>query len=208
MYSLITLILTWSWHWSQRCSWNMNCAINHWMLESRQHPSYYGTHAPQEHAIAPTPEYLKWQQLDWQALAARPPKAGQNNGIVLLFLRSRAKLRTGSNGNDKIRHLGDSNPCGQSPADFESASLTTRTRCLRHECGILWYLVYLFVELAEFAKIMLILHVPNANHIQHHGRAHLGTSVWCVCLARTSFQPWWACCRSLIWSLSSTLLSS
>ena len=121
---------------------------------------------------------------------------------------SRAKLRTGSNENDKMRLLGDSNPCGQSPADFESASLTTRTRCLRREIGILWYLVYLFVELAEFAKIMLILHVPNANHIQHHGRAHLGTSVWCVCLARTSFQPWWACCRSLIWSLSSTLLSS
>ena len=27
-------------------------------------PSYYGTHAQQEHAIASTPEYVKWQQLD------------------------------------------------------------------------------------------------------------------------------------------------
>ena len=27
------------------------------------------------------------------------------------------------------RHQGDSNPCGQSPMDFESISLTTRTQC-------------------------------------------------------------------------------
>jgi hypothetical protein len=75
-------------------------------------PSYYGTHAPKEHAIASTPEYVTWQQLvpeqqaryrahDCQALAARPPKAGQNNVMVLPFSQaiahSRAKLRTGSN---------------------------------------------------------------------------------------------------------------
>ena len=30
-----------------------------------------------------------------------------------------------------IRQRGDSNPCGQSPMDFESISLTTRTHCLR-----------------------------------------------------------------------------
>jgi hypothetical protein len=30
------------------------------------------------------------------------------------------------------RHQGDSNPCGQSPMDFESISLTTRTQCLWH----------------------------------------------------------------------------
>jgi hypothetical protein len=29
-----------------------------------------------------------------------------------------------------IRHRGDSNPCGQSPMDFESISLTARTQCL------------------------------------------------------------------------------
>ena len=29
------------------------------------------------------------------------------------------------------RQRGDSNPCGQSPMDFESISLTTRTHCLR-----------------------------------------------------------------------------
>ena len=29
-----------------------------------------------------------------------------------------------------IRHRGDSNPCGQSPMDFESISLTSRTQCL------------------------------------------------------------------------------
>ena len=28
------------------------------------------------------------------------------------------------------RHRGDSNPCGQSPMDFESISLTARTQCL------------------------------------------------------------------------------
>ena len=28
------------------------------------------------------------------------------------------------------RHLGDSNPCGQSPMDFESISLAARTKCL------------------------------------------------------------------------------
>ena len=28
---------------------------------------------------------------------------------------------------EKSRRQGDLNPCGQSPADFESASLTTRT---------------------------------------------------------------------------------
>ena len=29
-----------------------------------------------------------------------------------------------------MRHRGDSNPCGQSPMDFESISLTARTQCL------------------------------------------------------------------------------
>ena len=29
----------------------------------------------------------------------------------------------------QYRHRGDSNPCGQSPSDFESDSLTTRTQC-------------------------------------------------------------------------------
>ena len=29
-----------------------------------------------------------------------------------------------------LRHRGDSNPCGQSPMDFESISLATRTQCL------------------------------------------------------------------------------
>ena len=33
----------------------------------------------------------------------------------------------------KGRQRGDSNPCGQSPMDFESISLTTRTHCLRAE---------------------------------------------------------------------------
>jgi hypothetical protein len=31
------------------------------------------------------------------------------------------------------RHRGDSNPCGQSPMDFESISLTARTQC--HACS-------------------------------------------------------------------------
>ena len=30
------------------------------------------------------------------------------------------------------RHRGDSNPCGQSPMDFESISLAALTQCLRH----------------------------------------------------------------------------
>ena len=30
-----------------------------------------------------------------------------------------------------MRHRGDSNPCGQSPMDFESISLTARTQCLK-----------------------------------------------------------------------------
>ena len=68
--------------------------------------------------------------------------------------------------NDKMRHLGDSNPYRQSPADSESASLTTRTRCLQVGGSILGFLVNLFAEVAEFAKIMLVLHVPNANHKQ------------------------------------------
>ena len=44
------------------------------------------------------------------------------------------------------RHRGDSNPCGQSPMDFESISLATRTQCLvapaiqqcleAHSCGV------------------------------------------------------------------------
>ena len=33
------------------------------------------------------------------------------------------------------RHRGDSNPCGQSPMDFESISLTTRTHCLVGCCA-------------------------------------------------------------------------
>ena len=32
--------------------------------------------------------------------------------------------------NEVKRHQGDSNPCGQSPMDFESISLTARTQCL------------------------------------------------------------------------------
>ena len=37
------------------------------------------------------------------------------------------------------RHRGDSNPCGQSPMDFESISLTARTQCrYKHgTCGLL-----------------------------------------------------------------------
>jgi hypothetical protein len=31
--------------------------------------------------------------------------------------------------NSEERHLGDSNPCGQSPMDFESISLAARTQC-------------------------------------------------------------------------------
>ena len=31
---------------------------------------------------------------------------------------------------DETRHRGDSNPCGQSPMDFESISLAARTHCL------------------------------------------------------------------------------
>ena len=31
------------------------------------------------------------------------------------------------------RHRGDSNPCGQSPMDFESISLAARTQCLESE---------------------------------------------------------------------------
>ena len=34
------------------------------------------------------------------------------------------------------RHRGDSNPCGQSPMDFESISLTARTHCLRSTFGV------------------------------------------------------------------------
>ena len=33
------------------------------------------------------------------------------------------------------RHRGDSNPCGQSPMDFESISLTARTQCHDNSCG-------------------------------------------------------------------------
>ena len=32
-------------------------------------------------------------------------------------------------GTPHARHRGDSNPCGQSPTEFESISLTTRTQC-------------------------------------------------------------------------------
>ena len=37
------------------------------------------------------------------------------------------------------RHRGDSNPCGQSPMDFESISLTARTQCLwmQFDCSAL-----------------------------------------------------------------------
>ena len=37
-----------------------------------------------------------------------------------------------ANDNLAKRQLGNMNPCGQSPADFKSASLTTRTSCLLH----------------------------------------------------------------------------
>ena len=37
------------------------------------------------------------------------------------------------------RHRGDSNPCGQSPMDFESISLATRTQCLCFAIGIAKY---------------------------------------------------------------------
>ena len=37
-------------------------------------------------------------------------------------------LRSSANGH-KERHRGDSNPCGQSPMDFESISLAARTHC-------------------------------------------------------------------------------
>jgi hypothetical protein len=34
----------------------------------------------------------------------------------------------------EIRHRGDSNPCGQSPMDFESISLAARTQCHVETC--------------------------------------------------------------------------
>ena len=40
------------------------------------------------------------------------------------------RLRNRSPQGPTKRHRGDSNPCGQSPMDFESISLTARTQCL------------------------------------------------------------------------------
>ena len=37
------------------------------------------------------------------------------------------------------RHRGDSNPCGQSPMDFESISLTARTQCLDEKVYRNWH---------------------------------------------------------------------
>ena len=42
-------------------------------------------------------------------------------------------VEIGKNTGSHKRHRGDSNPCGQSPMDFESISLATRTQCLGTE---------------------------------------------------------------------------
>ena len=48
-----------------------------------------------------------------------------------------AKLAEAEAGSFAKRHPGDSNPCGQSPMEFESISLTTRTQCLwRRVCEL------------------------------------------------------------------------
>ena len=54
-----------------------------------------------------------------QSFAKVAPGDGQIRAQVLLHDLTRGK-----------RHLGDSNPCGQSPMDFESISLAARTKCL------------------------------------------------------------------------------
>ena len=46
----------------------------------------------------------------------------------------------------KKRQRGDSNPCGQSPMDFESISLTARTNC---HCGSPCISFYLYAEKIE-----------------------------------------------------------
>jgi hypothetical protein len=60
-----------------------------------------------------------------------------------------ASLLVSTAASSNKRHLGDSNPCGQSPMDFESISLATRTKChvlrghapprMKRPCGLSVY---------------------------------------------------------------------
>ena len=46
-----------------------------------------------------------------------------------VHLRNALQAKPDTSRNHHTRHRGDSNPCGQSPMDFESISLTARTQC-------------------------------------------------------------------------------
>ena len=52
----------------------------------------------------------------------------------------------------EYRHRGDSNPCGQSPMDFESISLAARTQCL-------------WLHLSNLVRLFL---KPAATHARKH----------------------------------------
>ena len=58
-----------------------------------------------------------------------PGIAGSSPAGVICTTR---RLRNRSPQAPTKRHRGDSNPCGQSPMDFESISLTARTQCHGH----------------------------------------------------------------------------
>ena len=73
-------------------------------------------------------------------LQLQHPRQGSNPHFPLAFLLKCSpeykdggvlsiRPRRHRSGDATKRHRGDSNPCGQSPMDFESISLTARTQC-------------------------------------------------------------------------------
>ena len=76
------------------------------------------------------------------------------------------------------RQLGDLNPCGQSPADFKSASLTTRTSCLLLLSEVLYLFGHKDMRMWESSRRSLY-HPHTSNRSvkdMHPGRFELPPS--------------------------------
>ena len=59
-----------------------------------------------------------------------PPKKRRRAGSSTVVPLWKQKADCSERRRERKRHRGDSNPCGQSPMDFESISLAARTQCL------------------------------------------------------------------------------
>ena len=94
------------------------------------------------------------------------------------------------------RHRGDSNPCGQSPMDFESISLTARTHChckrMRHQLAVAIKLGSCNSQVRRSRRRS----VASGRNLQHPARPGRVNTSQKIC-ARHPAQHWCPLCASV-----------